>query len=361
MSHTEDKYFKGRGAQINTNNPYSTKKYVNDNKESIDEDLLCDEKTIFINEYPKKIINHIKSPDIPAEYSMNPYQGCEHGCIYCYARNSHEYWGYSAGLDFERKILVKPDAPKLLEKQLKAPNHKASPILLSGNTDCYQPVEKKLMLTRKMLEVLLKYKHPVSIITKNKLILRDTDILYELAKLRLVHVYISITTLNEELRLRMEPRTATGFNRIKLIQALSEKHIPTGVMCAPIIPGLNSFEIPEIIKNAAEAGALSAGYTLVRLTGSLKEIFTDWLQKNYPDKFYKVIHQIQEIHQGNFTNNEFGKRMTGTGNMALMINKLFKASVNKYLVNKQMPAYNTQVFYDNKTTVNPQLKMFTDS
>lgn len=358
MGNAEQKYFKGRGAQLNTHNRFVSKQYVNEFNELIDEELISDEKTVYINEHPKNIINRVKSPDIPLEYSMNPYQGCEHGCIYCYARNSHEYWGYSAGLDFERKIIVKPFAPTLLEKKLSSKNWKPAPIMLSGNTDCYQPIEKKQMLTRKILEVLLKYNHPVGIITKNKLILRDTDILQELAKLNLVRVYISVTTLNEELRLKMEPRTVTGHNRIAVIEQLTKNNIPTGVMCAPIIPALNSFEIPEIIKNASQAGALAAGFTMVRLTGSIKDIFSDWLQKNYPDRYNKVIHQIQEVHGGKFTHVEFGKRMSGTGNTAQMIKNLFRAAVKKYMGNKKMPEYNLQAYYDYKAPQVNQLKMF---
>src|SRR3954469_3072504 len=250
----EPEYFKGRGSQLNTSNKFLKNRYVTDNDEVLDEPLLSDAKTQVFIETPKKIINLVKSPDIGAMYSMNPYQGCEHGCIYCYARNTHEYWGYSAGLDFERKIIAKPNAPQLMEKQFMNKNWIVSPIMFSGNTDCYQPIERKLKITRQMLEVLLKFRHPASMITKNSLILRDTDILQELAKLKLVHVMVSITSLKEELRLKMEPRTATAKNRLKVIEQLSKAGIATGVMTAPIIPGLNSSEIPELIKAAAEHG-----------------------------------------------------------------------------------------------------------
>ncbi len=217
-----DDYFKGRGSQINTDNKFLKNKYVTEHDEVLDEPLLSNEKTQIFYEHPKKIVNVVKSPDIPGMYSMNPYQGCEHGCIYCYARNTHEYWGYSAGLDFERKIIAKPNAPQLLEKQFMNKNWEVSPIMFSGNTDCYQPVERELKITRQMLEVLLKFKHPASMITKNNLILRDIDLLQEMAKLKLIHVMISITSLREELRQKMEPRTVTAKNRLRVIETLSK-------------------------------------------------------------------------------------------------------------------------------------------
>src|SRR3954463_2243081 len=221
-------YFKGRGSQVNTKNKFLKNTYVEEHYEMLDEPLLSDEKTEIFYEHPKKIVNIINSPDLRGMYSMNPYQGCEHGCIYCYARNTHEYWGYSAGLDFEQKIIEKQNAAAVLEKQLMGKNWEVAPIMFSGNTDCYQPIERKLKITRQMLEVLLKFRHPASMITKNSLILRDTDILQELAKLKLVHVMVSITSLKEELRLKMEPRTATAKNRLKVIEQLSKAGIATG-------------------------------------------------------------------------------------------------------------------------------------
>ena len=324
-------YFKGRGSQLNTKNKFLKSRYVEEFEEMLDEPLLSDEKTQVLYEYPKKIVNPIKSPDIWSKYSMNPYQGCEHGCIYCFARNTHEYWGYSAGLDFERKIIAKPNAAFLLEKQLMNKNWEVSPIMFSGNTDCYQPIERKLGITRQMLEVLLKYKHPAGMITKNQLILRDIDLLQEMAKLKLVHVMISITTLKEDLRLKMEPRTATAKNRLKVIEQLSKANIPVGVMTAPIIPGLNSDEIPSLIKAAADHGAQNAGITIVRLNGAIAEIFTDWLHKNFPDAADKVLNHIKEVHGGKLNDSRFGVRMKGEGNMAASIKQLFKMAVKKHL------------------------------
>lgn len=337
-------YFKGRGSQINTSNKYLKNSYVEEYSEMLDEPLLSDEKTQILFEHPKKIINSVKSPDLYASYSMNPYQGCEHGCIYCYARNTHEYWGYSAGLDFERKIIAKPSAPQLMEKQFMNKNWNVAPIMLSGNTDCYQPIERKLKITRQMLEVLLNFRHPVGMITKNNLILRDIDILQELAKLKLVHVMVSITTLREELRLKMEPRTVTAKNRLKVIEQLSKAGIPAGVMAAPIIPGLNSDEIPQIIEAAANHGADTAGYTIVRLNGAIGDIFTDWIRKNLPDRADKVLHHIQEVHGGALNDSRFGKRMGGEGELAKSIKQLFKMSVKKHLSGRDRFEYDLTAF-----------------
>ena len=337
-------YFKGRGAQLNADNRFLKNRYVEEHIEGLDEPLLSDVKTQFLFEHPKKIVNKVTSPDIPGMYSMNPYQGCEHGCIYCYARNTHEYWGYSAGLDFERKIIAKPNAPQVLEKQLMNKNWIVSPIMFSGNTDCYQPIERKLNITRQMLEVLLKFRHPVGIITKNNLILRDIDILQEMAALKLVHVMVSVTSLQEDLRLKMEPRTVTAKNRLKVIQELNHAGIPTGIMTAPIIPGLNSNEIPQLIEAAANHNAVTAGYTLVRLNGSVGEIFKDWINKNYPDRAEKVLHQIEEIHGGKINDSRYGTRMRGEGNIAKSINQLFKMAVKKHLSGKDKFEYDLTAF-----------------
>ena len=327
---------KGRGAQLNTKNTFLKNEYVQEHIEGLDIEFLENTATDYIPEYPKKIVNKVDSPDLGLMYSMNPYQGCEHGCIYCYARNSHQYWGYSAGLDFERKIIVKDNAPELLEKQLSNPNWKSMPIMFSGNTDCYQPAERRFKLTRKMLEVLLKYKHPVSIITKNSLILRDLDLLRELNKLNLVHVNISLTSLDETLRRHLEPRTVSSKQRLKVIKELSNNRIAVNVMIAPIIPALNSHEIPEIIEAAANHGAKSAAYTIVRLNGSVAEIFEDWVIKNYPDRAEKVLNQIADCHGGQLNDSRYGKRIRGEGNIALSISRLFQLSRKRYMKGRKM-------------------------
>lgn len=337
-------YIKGRGTQFNSSNKFLKHKIVREEWTAIDEVTNDAHKTKIYYEHPKKIVNKVDSPDIPGDYSMNPYQGCEHGCVYCYARNTHEYWGYSAGLDFEQKIIAKPNAAELLRKQFNNKNWKVSPIMLSGNTDCYQPIEKKLEITRKILEVLVEYKHPVGIITKNSLLLRDLDLLKKLNENNLVHVMVSITTLNEELRQKLEPRTATAKQRLKILETLSQNNIPCGVMTAPIIPGLNSMEIPDLIRSAAEAGATSAGYTMVRLNGAIRDLFEDWLEKNFPDAKNKIIHQIEEAHGGKTSDSRFGTRMKGEGNISSAISRLFKISKAKYLPNENDFEFNCDAF-----------------
>jgi len=345
MSHEENaRFFKGRGAQVNTHNKFLKNKYVLDHIEGLDEPLLENTATQLFEETPKKIVSESNSPDLSHMYSINPYQGCEHGCIYCYARNSHEYYGFSAGLDFERKIVVKRNAAQLLEQYFNKKNYEPVAILLSGNTDCYQPIERRLKITRGLLEVFLKYRNPVSIITKNNVILRDMDIITELAKLNLVHVNMSITSLNESLRQKLEPRTVTATGRLGVIQKLSEKGVPVRVMAAPIIPGLNSNEVPDIIKAAADRGALSAGFTMVRLNGSIAELFTDWIHKAYPDRAEKVLNMIRSTHDGKLNDSNFGRRMSGDGQVAQSIHQLFKMACNRFLVDRDMPPFDYGLF-----------------
>jgi DNA repair photolyase len=330
-------FFKGRGAQLNTQNKFLDNKYVDQHIEGLDEPLLQNEATQYFEEHAKNIVSESHSPDLSLMYSINPYQGCEHGCIYCYARNSHEYYGYSAGLDFERKIIIKRNAAQLLTKHLNKKHYIPVPIMLSGNTDCYQPIERKLKITRSLLEVFLRYHHPVSIITKNNLILRDLDLISELARLNLIHVNLSITTLQESIRQKLEPRTVTGAGRIAVIRKLSAEGVPVRVMVAPIIPGLNSEEIPEIISKAAEAGARAAGFTMVRLNGSIGEIFTDWIFKVFPDRAEKVLHQIAQCHGGKLNDSRWERRMRGEG-------QLFKISCNRFMKTNTMPEYNVNAF-----------------
>ena len=335
---------KGRGAQLNVTNPFLKNDYVTEHVEGLDIPLLENDSTQYLEEKAKNIVNKVNSPDIGLSFSMNPYQGCEHGCIYCYARNTHTYYGYSAGLDFERKIIVKNNAPELLEKYLKNFKGEVKPIMFSGNTDCYQPVERKLGITRRMLEILLKYRYPVGMITKNSLILRDKDILQEMAKLNLVNVNISITTLDKKVQQKLETRTVSGANRIKVIKELSDAGVPVRVMVAPIIPGINSQEIPAIIKAAADAGAHGAAYIIVRLNGAVAEIFSDWLKKQYPDRADKVLHQIASCHQGKLNDSRFGKRMKGDGKIAESIAALFKISKNKFMKGRSIPAMDLGAF-----------------
>jgi len=345
MSHEEnEEFFKGRGAQVNTHNKFLKNKYVLDHIEGLDEQLLENTATQIFEETPKKIVSESNSPDLSHMFSINPYQGCEHGCIYCYARNTHEYFGFSAGLDFERKIIVKRNAAELLEQYFNKKNYQPVCILLSGNTDCYQPLERKLKITRSLLRVFLQYRNPVSIITKNNVILRDLDILSELGKMNLVHVNVSITSLNEQLRQKLEPRTVTATGRLGVIQKLTEKGIPVRVMAAPIIPGLNSSEIPAIIKAAADRGALAAGFTIVRLNGSIAEIFTDWIHKAFPDRAEKVLNMIKACHDGKLNDSDFGRRMSGDGNIAQSIHQIFRMSVNRFMGDRVMPEFDYSLF-----------------
>lgn len=336
--------FRGRGSQINTHSRFNSVAYIQEFIEVLDEDFITDQKTEIIYTYPKTIVNKVDSPDLPLEYSLNPYQGCEHGCVYCYARTSHEYWGFSAGLDFERKIIVKQNVTEILEKQLSSKKWQVKPIMISGNTDCYQPLEKKLEITRKVLQTCLKYKHPVSIITKNALILRDLDILSEMAKHRLVRVMISITGTDDIMRGKLEPRTSTYKNRFHAIEELSQAGISTGVMVAPIIPGINNHEIPNVIDLAAKAGATTAGYQIVRLNGATGPIFRDWLQKTFPERAEKVWNQICEAHGGKSNDSRFGVRMRGESKMAKSIKQLFDISVSRYMKSKNDFEFNLDAF-----------------
>jgi DNA repair photolyase len=339
-----DDYFKGRGAQIKSQNKFLKEQYVQEHIEGLDEPLLENPITQIFQENAKKLVNRVDSPDLWQMYSANPYQGCEHGCIYCYARNTHEYYGFSAGLDFESKIIIKKNAPDLLEKFLLHPKWQATPIMLSGNTDCYQPQEKKFEITRKMLKILANYRHPVGMITKNSLITRDIDVLKDLASDNLVNVMISITTLNEGLRRQMEPRTASSIKRLQTVELLTKAGIPVGVMMAPVIPGLTHHEIPAVLKAAADHGALTVGMTAVRLNGSIGKIFEDWLRKNFPDRFEKVWNQICSLHGGNVNDSQFGRRMTGDGNIADAIHQLFSVSKKKYFAGRSMPPYDLTKF-----------------
>src|ERR1700744_91443 len=345
MSHEEnEEFFKGRGAQVNTHNKFLKNKYVLEHIEGLDEPLLENSATQLFEETSKKIVSESNSPDLSHMYSINPYQGCEHGCIYCYARNTHEYYGFSAGLDFERKIIVKRNAAELLEQYFNKKNYQPVCILLSGNTDCYQPIERRLKITRSLLQMFLQYKNPVSIITKNNVILRDLDILSELGKMNLVHVNVSITSLREQLRQKLEPRTVTASGRLGVIQKLTETGIPVRVMAAPIIPGLNSDEIPNIIKAAADRGALAAGFTIVRLNGSISEIFSDWIHKAFPDRAEKVLNMIKACHDGKLNDSDFGRRMSGEGNIAQSIHQLFRMAVTRFMAGREMPEFDYTLF-----------------
>ncbi|GAB5473425.1 MAG: PA0069 family radical SAM protein [Maribacter sp.] len=340
-----NEYIKGRGAQHNSPNKFF--EYSHETRDDFLEFCRLEgedadyNKTQYLPIFPKTIVNKVTSPDVGMEYSMNPYQGCEHGCIYCYARNTHEFWGYSAGLDFERKILIKENAPQLLEAKLKNKKWKACTIVLSGNTDCYQPAERKYEITRACLEVFLKYRHPVGVITKNALILRDLDILEALAKDNLIGVNISVTSLSENTRRILEPRTSSLKKRLETIRVLSSNGIPVNAMLAPIIPGINSHEVLKLAKAVADNGACSFAFTVVRLNGAIGQIFTDWIEKTLPDKAQKVLHQIQECHGGNLNDSRFGIRGRGDGKIAKQIHEMVRLAQKRYFRDKTFPKLNT--------------------
>lgn len=352
-------YIKGRGAQVNPDNKF-LKNSVEADPEFLDHMYRFDEEspslnTEFIKIFPKSIVNKVDSPDLGMNYSMNPYQGCEHGCIYCYARNTHEYWGYSAGKDFESKILIKHNAAKLLERKLDSKNWEPTPIMLSGNTDCYQPIERKLRITRSMLQVLADCRHPVGLITKNALVLRDIDLLADLAKDHLATVAISITTLDNQLKNLLEPRTSAVEQRFKAVERLTEAGIPVAVMMAPVIPAINSQEIMDLAKRAADAGATALRYTIVRLNGVLPEIFSDWLERHFPDRKDKVLNQIKELHGGKLNDSRFGKRIKGEGEYSSNIAQLFSLAKKKYNLDRSTPAFNPALF---RRPSDRQLKLF---
>ena len=340
-----DNRARGRGAAINTHNRFIKQEleYTFEDWQQWEEPET-NPKTQFIEEQSKTLLSVSDSPDLGHFHSINPYRGCEHGCIYCYARNSHEYWGYSAGLDFETKIIVKKNAPQLLEKLFNSKKWEPKTIHLSGNTDCYQPGEKKYGITRQLLEICLRYKNPVSVLTKNALVLRDLDVLEKLAKLNLVHGAISITSLNEDLRSALEPRTVTGKRRLQVVKAMHEAGVPMGVMTAPIIPGLNDHEIPTIIEAAAANGAIWANYTVVRLNGAIATLFEEWIHHHFPDRAAKVLNQIKECHGGAVNDSRFGFRMVGEGNFAENIRQLHNFACRKYMKDRVLPELDTTSF-----------------
>lgn len=339
----EQHYIKGRGAQFNPENKFRKHHYAQEEDMDLWEKTDKIETRIF-QDKSKTIINKVTATDVPLELSANPYQGCEHGCIYCYARNTHEYWGYSAGLDFETKIIAKTNAPELLRKAFDKKGYRPQVLSLSMNTDCYQPVERKLRLTRQLLEICLEYRHPVNILTKNSLVLRDMDILAEMHQHQLVHVSTSVTAAGEDLRKVLEPRTSTIATRLKIVETCAAAGIPTGIMFAPIIPGLNDTDMYEVLKRAREAGAFWAGYTIVRLNGAIEAIFHDWLLKNFPDRAEKVWHMIQDCHGGKVSDSRAGIRMRGEGQIAELIRAQFKLYCHKLGLNKESHPHNLESF-----------------
>lgn len=311
-------------------NPFNGQQRVLDHAEGLDAAPASNTGTRFHAEHAKKVVNPVHSPDVGMAWSLNPYQGCEHGCAYCYARPTHRYWGWGPGLDFEQQIHYKEDAPAKLEALFHKSSWDPEPIVLSGNTDCYQPAERRFRITRSLLEVFLRYRHPVGIITKNSLILRDADLLEALAEHGLVRVIVSLTSLREGLRRRLEPRTASGKRRLQVMEALSGIGVPVRAMLAPIIPALNDLELADLVSHAASAGAEDVHMQVVRLNGPVAEVFSDWLDAHYPKRKQAVLRGIQALHQGQLSSSQFGERMRGKGPEAEALRQWFQILRRKH-------------------------------
>ncbi len=337
MAQEERKNIKGRGASSNTPNRFEKDRYEAEMQEF---DAYLEEekpllKTQFIKDSSRSIVTENNSPDVGFRFSINPYRGCEHGCAYCYARPTHEYLGYSAGLDFESKILIKNNAPQLLREKLTSRSWNPETIAISGVTDCYQPIERKLKLTRACLEVLADFRNPVGIITKNALVTRDLDVLQELNKYHAIMVFLSVTTLDEKLCADLEPRTSRPQARLKALETLAKAGIPVGVNVAPVIPGLTDHEMPNILKAASEVGATSAGFVPLRLPLSVSPLFVEWLQVHRPEKKEKVLSHIRSIRGGDLNSSQFGSRMRGEGVYADQLAKIFGLYTKKFGLNQK--------------------------
>ena len=332
----------GRGASANPANRFERLACTPD-PECAEEDAPLP-RTQFFKDDTQSIIARNDSPDVGFSAGINAYRGCEHGCIYCYARPTHEYLGFSAGLDFESKIMVKERAPELLRKALSSPRWKPEVIAMSGNTDCYQPAERRFRITRRCLEVLLEFRNPVGIITKNHLVTRDIDLLSQLAKFDCVSVAISITSLDDKLRKNLEPRTSPPQRRLAALRALREAGIPAGVLTAPMIPGLNDHEMPAILAAAAEAGALFAGFVPVRLPYGVAPLFEQWLEEHYPGKKEKILSRIRDLRGGKLNDPNFGTRFTGQGVWAEQMRALFEAGCKKAGIKNDFPGLTTKNF-----------------
>lgn len=325
-----NKLLKGRAATLNPHNRFESRlrEAVDDGWQS--EEIAPQPVATKVEFWPAKaIISRNNSPDIPFRQSLNPYQGCEHGCIYCYARPSHANWGFSPGLDFETRLIAKPNAAELLRAELAKPGYQPSPICLGANTDPYQPIERKLKLTREILEVLLEARHPLTIITKNALIERDLDLLQPLAEHGLLQVLISLTSLDAELSRHLEPRATSPLRRLQTIRALTDAGVPVGVLTAPIIPALNDQYLEAMLQQAREHGAIHASYVLLRLPLEVAELFEQWLISHYPDKAGHVLSLVRQSRGGLLNQADFGNRMRGSGNFAALIAQRFRLACRR--------------------------------
>ena len=319
--------------------------------------LIEHRKVQYVDDHSQSIVAENQSPDLPFRYSLNPYRGCIHGCSYCYARPSHEYLGFNAGLDFETKIVVKKSAPKLFRKFLSRRAWKPEPIAFSGVTDCYQPAERDFQLTRSCLQVASDFNQPVNIVTKNALVTRDIDLLASMAERNLVHVFISVTTLDPKLAREMEPRTSIPAARLRAIKMLTDAGVRVGVMTAPMIPGLNDHELPDILDQAKQNGAFAAGYVLLRLPLTVLPVFEEWLQRVRPQQAEKVLGRIRHTRGGKMNSSDFNSRMTGQGEIATQIKTMFDLFCTKHSLLKRMPALDVERFHPPIENDN-QLRLF---
>jgi len=329
----DDATLPSRGATANPANRYE-RLHIELDPEFDDESEL---PTQYFTDASRTVLAENDSPDVGFRFSLNPYRGCEHGCIYCYARPSHEYLGFSAGVDFERRILVKPEAPELLRRAFAAPGWQPQTIALSGNTDCYQPVERQLRLTRRCLDVCAEFRNPVSVVTKSALVARDADVLGELAATGAAEVCVSVTTLDAGLARRMEPRAARPERRLEAVRLLRAAGVPVAVFVAPVIPGLNDEEIPRILRAAAAAGACSASWQLVRLPQPVDALFIDWLDAHFPNRRTRIEGRLRQCRDGRLSDARFGRRMRGEGTYAQHIASLFRAAVRRYGLDRPLP------------------------
>jgi DNA repair photolyase len=325
---------KGRGAVTNPAGRFEATRHeaADDGWGSLDE-LPRRAETVLVADRPKRAITRNQSPDVPFDQSVNPYQGCEHGCIYCFARPSHSYWNLGPGLDFETRIFHKPGLAQLLDRELSAPGYVCKPINLGANTDPYQPAEREHRTTRALLEVLLAHRHPVTIVTKGALVLRDLDLLAELARLGLVTVFISLTTLDDELKRVLEPRAASPAARLRVIRELTAAGVPVGVLLAPLIPALNDHEIERLLESAAAAGAGRAASMMLRLPHELGALFEQWLREHYPSRAERVLNLLRESRGGRLNDPRFGHRMRGEGPYAELLSARFNAACRRYGLN----------------------------
>lgn len=344
---------RGRGSANNPKNRFESIERIPGPPD--DNDKTSSPQTQFLTDTSKSIIAYNDSPDVGFDASINAYRGCEHGCPYCYARPTHEYLGFSSGLDFETRIMVKEDAPELLRNELSSLKWKPQVLAMSGVTDCYQPAEKKRKLTRRCLEVLLEYRNPVMIVTKNYLVTRDIDILSELAHYQCIGVTLSLTTLNSTLAAVMEPRASSPARRLAAVKALAEAGIPVGYLQAPMIPGLTDSEAPAIAQAAADAGATFAGYVALRLPFAVKSLFEQWLEQHFPDRKEKILNRIRAIRGGKLNDPNFKTRMRGEGIFAEQMGELFQLACKKAGINKRWPDLTTKHFHRPGTS---QLSLF---